>query len=143
MEFHVFSRSEAKKYFYRTLDHDCVVISITDTGNEPVHFPQNEHMKSILRLSFDDTDADIPQAMQNEDAEKIVAFVSHWKDFVQEIVLHCEAGVSRSAGVCSALMLWLNGSDKPVFDNTYFRPNMRCRRLVLNRLESLLCEEET
>ncbi len=34
-------------------------------------------------------------------------------------------------------MLWLNGSDKPVFENAYYRPNMRCYRFVLNSIEAM------
>lgn len=132
MQFRILSRTGAKSYFYHPLDHDCVVISITDIDSDPVHFAQNNRIKAILRRSFADTDANVPNAMQKEDADRIVEFVSRWKDQVEEIIVHCEAGISRSAGVCAALMLWLNGTDSPIFDNAYFHPNMRCYRLVLN-----------
>lgn len=137
MKFSIMSRANIRKYFYHTLDHDCVVISITDVDSDPVDLPQNEHIKAILRLSFEDSDEETPTSISSRDADKITEFISRFRNTVAEIIIHCEAGISRSAGVCAALMLWLNGSDKPVFDNAYYRPNMRCYRFVLNSVESM------
>ena len=73
-------------------------------------------------------------SMKKTDAVKVVDFVNMWKDRVGCIVIHCEAGISRSAGVCSALMVWLNGNDMEIYNNHYYHPNRLCRSLILEEL---------
>lgn len=63
-------------------------------------------------------------------AEKILEFVNNYKNDVELIVVHCEVGISRSAGVASALSLIFNGTDQYYFDN--YVPNMLCYRKILN-----------
>ena len=79
-------------------------------------------------------DNQITSAISPDDAKKIVAFVKSWINHIELIIVHCEAGMSRSSGVCAALMLWINGDDTPIFGNAFFRPNMLCYRTVLNEL---------
>lgn len=134
MEFLVLSQSRAKKFTYKESEIPYIIISITDRGAENVVFNQNEQLKNVLRVNFDDTDVEGTNAITQEDAKKIIDFVKRWKEEVQLVVVHCGAGVSRSAGVCAALMLWLNGDDKFVFDNKVYQPNMRCYRVILNEL---------
>lgn len=137
MEFQILSRTRAKAASYAGLEKSSIVISITDVDGAAVAFAADTNIKAILRLRFADTDCDDPEAMQPCDAEKIVAFVRLWRDSVKQIAVHCEAGISRSAGVAAALMLWLNGSDAAVFDCPVYKPNMRCYRLVIDRLVQL------
>ena len=137
MNFLILSRSNAKKFSYKKNEKPYIIISITDIASEKVVFNKNNCLKSVLRLNFDDVDAECDNAVSNSDAEKIVNFVTAWKNEVDLIVVHCEAGVSRSSGVCAALMLWLNGSDKLVFDNPFYKPNMKCYRTVLNQILKL------
>ena len=54
------------------------------------------------------------------------------KNKVDKFIVHCEAGVSRSAGVGAAIMKALNGDDWDVFKNPLKCPNMKCYRTVLN-----------
>ena len=52
--------------------------------------------------------------MTIQDAEKILNFVKGYPG-PEDILVHCGAGVSRSAGVAAALSLILNGSDWEIF----------------------------
>lgn len=70
------------------------------------------------------------KCMTDKDAKNIVDFVETFKNEVDMIVVHCEFGISRSAGVASALSLILNGIDQYYFDN--YVPNMLCYRKILN-----------
>ena len=70
------------------------------------------------------------KCMDNKDAKNIIDFVETFKNEVDLIVVHCEFGISRSAGVASALSLILNGTDQYYFDN--YIPNMLCYRKILN-----------
>ena len=63
-------------------------------------------------------------------AEKILEFVSTYALEVDLIVVHCEAGISRSAGTASALSLIYNGEDQYYFD--HYLPNMLVYRKILN-----------
>lgn len=137
-KFSILSRAKAVILSCKSMDMPCVIISITDPDSAPAKFHRNPQIKSVLRLSFEDVDADTDGAMTKEDAEKIVFFVKRWKTKVPHIIVHCEAGISRSAGICAALMLWLTGSDQAVFDDLQYRPNMRCYRLVLNEVQEEL-----
>lgn len=67
----------------------------------------------------------------DKDAENILDFVKSCKEATDLIVVHCEAGISRSAGVAGALSLIYNGSDKEFFSG-YFHPNMLVYRKILN-----------
>ncbi|MCR5106278.1 MAG: hypothetical protein K6B68_17750 [Eubacterium sp.] len=67
------------------------------------------------------------QCMQEDsNAKKIVSFVNKWYDNVDTIIVHCEGGISRSAGVCAAIMRVKEGTDYPVFRSKSKRPNMTC-----------------
>lgn len=116
-------------------------------------------VKGVLQLSFDDiqpykgmeywkkdenliveklTDSDgfvyesrIYQLFTKKDAEKIYDFVLKWYDKVDLIIVHCSAGISRSAGVCAAIMKSVIGDDSPVWDNPLYHPNSLCYKLVL------------
>ena len=134
MKFLVLSRTKAKEFSYKENTVPYIMISITDITLENVAFNRDEQLKALLRLKFDDTDVQCANAISKDDAKRIVDFVEKWKEIVELIVVHCEAGVSHSAGVCAALMKWLNGDDTPIFGNAYYKPNMRCYRVVLNEL---------
>lgn len=69
--------------------------------------------------------------MTRQDADNIIQFVNQHINEVEQIIVHCGAGISRSAGVCAALMMIINGDDSAIFDNGQYCPNMHCYRLVL------------
>lgn len=131
MKFEVLSRQNAKRMSYKQDIEDCIIISITDIDKEINKFASNPHIKNICRLQFDDVEINEPRHITRNDAEKILEFVNHYVDKIDKIVVHCEAGVSRSAGVCAALMQIINGDDSEIFDNPKFCPNMTCYRTVL------------
>lgn len=131
MKFEVMSRQNARKVSFKKDIEDCIIISITDIEKDVNHFAQNLHIKGICRVQFDDVEIDEVNHITRKDAEKIIAFVNSYIDKVDKIIVHCEAGVSRSAGVCAALMLIINGDDMEIFNNPKFCPNMTCYRTIL------------
>ncbi len=112
-------------------------ISITDYY-ERGRFSRIIYPGKSIFLQFDDVEREhdgyIP--MDQKQSEKIAKFVRmiYADESVHTIVVHCEAGISRSAGVAAAILKWWTGDDSPIFDNNYYRPNMRCYRMVLNAL---------
>lgn len=130
MKFTVLSRENAKRYTYEIHNHKYVIISISDLKDEPVKFNHTSELVDVLRLWFDDEENNHPNCISEDDGNKIINFINKHKD-IDECVVHCTAGISRSAGVCAALMFIINGSDDEIFENPEFCPNMTCYRTVL------------
>lgn len=142
MKFEVMSRGKARAFSYRPDIPDCIIVSITDCFARLNQFYPNPHIKGVLRLQFDDVDFGEENCITEKEGQKIVEFVNRFRDQVQEIVVHCEAGVSRSAGVCAALMKIIDGDDRPIFNNPRFCPNMACYRTVMESYYSSYNQEE-
>jgi predicted protein tyrosine phosphatase len=117
-----------------------VIISITDPDSELPAFAPNENRLGILSLRFYDLE-DIRDQMKPKDAvaylaqfghglfkddqaAEIVDFVEGIKDKVKGILVHCHAGVSRSAAVAAVIELMLNGSNERVFNDRRYSPNL-------------------
>lgn len=64
-------------------------------------------------------------------ADKILEFVSTYALDVDLIAVHCEVGISRSAGCAAALSLIYNGEDQYYFDN--YLPNILVYRKIINQ----------
>ena len=115
------------------------VISITDTSLPEARL---EGTDNILRLSFHDIEKDILladngksyYAMTKEDGVLVVDFLKLMKDENTHLFVHCEAGISRSAGIAAAISkYWYNN------DSRFFRdkcPNRNCYKIVLERLHN-------
>jgi Predicted protein tyrosine phosphatase len=109
------------------------LISIVCPNDEPVRF-DSEHKKDQCDLVFHDvsfTDKDGKYTVFNKkDAKNILRFVKkHWEDKL--IVVHCLAGISRSAGVAAALLKIYTGSDEKIFKNPFFVPNTLVYKTIL------------
>jgi predicted protein tyrosine phosphatase len=82
-------------------------------------------------LQFQDVNEGQRDQITEEDAMQIVAFVMDIKEAVNNLIVHCEAGVSRSAGVAAAIQKYLTGDDTSIFSDKRYYPNMTCYRYVL------------
>ena len=130
---HVMSFEDAAIYSSLTDIPPTIVISIDDVGfpTTPIDI-DNPNILGMLKLWFSDVDYQDAYAMTDEDAQKIVAFVKRYLPLRPEILVHCAAGVSRSAGVAAALGRWLNDDERFVFDSPYRSPNILCYKKVLD-----------
>jgi predicted protein tyrosine phosphatase len=131
MQFQVMSRANARKHSFDPSINKCIIISINDTFVEANQFYPNPQIKAVCSLFFNDVEGHEMGHMVREDADKIIEFVNKHINDVDEIIVHCGAGVSRSAGVCAALMKILTGDDSDIFNSYKYRPNIHCFRLVL------------
>lgn len=89
----------------------------------------------MLRLHFPDAETaseQFPEAalFAPRHARAIWDFVLGHRE-VDRIVVHCDAGVSRSPAVAAALARVLEGDDAEYFAGRY-RPNMRVYRMILD-----------
>lgn len=111
-----------------------VVVSITTSPFDEARIPPSRHCLGILRLAFFDSDLPAEEEgpdglFSHEDARQIWCFVLPLREKLRCIVLHCNAGVSRSPGVAAALSKVLCGDDHAFFES--YRPNQRVYRLLL------------
>ena len=132
----VMSRLDATYYCSNPHEEEAVIISIsTPYINYEIapYISQENRVRDILELSF--FDADEPDGldvnnvavansdlMSYEDAEKIADFVERSKQDL--IIVHCDAGISRSTAVAAAILRHYTGNDDKIFDNDSYSPNI-------------------
>lgn len=100
----VLSKKEAVKLSYKEFDRSVYAISIHSNYEYParLHLQQSH----VLSLCFDDIDGEYPTAISKEDADKIAGFVlNRIPGDARLLIVHCEAGQSRSAGVAAAIYI--------------------------------------
>ena len=131
MKFQVMNRMGAADYSTYADIPKTIIISITDVNADDNVFQPNAQIIDILRLKFDDVEINEHNHITKDDGRRIIDFVNQHINDVEQIVVHCEGGVSRSAGVCAALMKIINGNDWEIFKSGYYCPNMTCYRTVL------------
>lgn len=107
-------------------------ISITDTDAPDARI-RTANRVGLLRLKFDDITVPMPLyvAFSTENARRVLAFAAEVWDKANVLHVHCEAGVSRSAGTAAALSQIYFGNDAQFFSPPY-RPNKLVYRTILN-----------
>lgn len=80
---------------------NMVLISITQPGDKEVGL--HPEWKAILRLEFDDIDGSMLPSSNSRSftawhAKEVLDFLEIYKD-IDELIVHCMAGISRSAAV--------------------------------------------
>jgi len=141
-----------------TIEEPHIIISISNPG-DPIPRPvMNDKTVDAIYFKFDDIIEMPPQGSSlwfvlNKDpklfqmgmAEKIVLKLK--ETGVQAVMVHCEMGVSRSAGVAAALAKHFNGDDSEFFlqqpvglytgsAGGYYKPNRLVYRLMLDALQN-------
>jgi len=128
-------------------DHPTSVISIA-AGSDGLFpsisggFPKvpEKNLVRLLQLLFDDLDRpSIHEVLKDNyllfsehQAKKILEFAEWVKEDNSKLICQCQAGISRSAGVAAALSVIYNGTDKWVFDDPRYSPNMLVYRTILD-----------
>lgn len=134
-------------------DAKVVVISITDPKSDPVSLPVLE--ADVLRLNFHDLDRTYPIScpaivlFDVKTAQRIKDFITQklWLHMGRSsdsdnselvVVVHCEAGISRSSGVAAALSKHYLGDDSIFFGNaSRYLPNRLAYSVLLNALNGM------
>ena len=145
MKVTVLSRRNAMAYCYQSHVSPSVMISISDPNMRYDTAPfcsSDNKVKKILRLSFADADrpgvdvygrnASETDLMSREDAMKVRRLLESYPGL--DVIVHCDAGISRSAGVAAGILKAKTGDDSQVFDDPGFCPNRHCYRVTLQAL---------
>ena len=125
------SRENLIKFSKRSNLDSFIICSITDVDKEDISL-ENIAASSILFLKFDDVEnqnGGIP--MSSNQAKEIANFIVSNQD--KDIIISCNGGVSRSAGIAAAINLFINDNIS-IFMNSHKCPNRLCFDLVLEQL---------
>lgn len=135
MDVFVLNRAKAKKYSYQEHNLKSVIVSINDLDQNLINFNNNENnnILAVIKLRFDDVTSGCG-VIKDDQAMQIANFIKYWVDKTDIIVVHCSAGVSRSAGCAAAIMKYINNDDTQIFKNPRYVPNMTVYRSVLTAL---------
>ena len=71
--------------------------------------------------------------MRDEDAAQVAELLRSYPD--TDVIVHCDAGISRSAGVAAAILKYTTGDDSSIFQNGLYDPNIWCYRKTLEALK--------
>lgn len=121
---------------HATLGVPYLVISIRGKRDDEVKLAEDKHRQGCISYVFDDVErdqtdnGDTLNSIQQLQADSIWAYIEQWWNKVPAIVVHCEAGRSRSVGVAAAIVKAFGGDDTPFFQQR--TPNMLCYRRVYN-----------
>ncbi len=136
MEIKVMSEREAIDYAADTSIPTTAIVSITNPDRE-VHFAENPKIADVLHISFYDTVEEERNAIQLSDGSKIAEFFEKYKNSVEVFVIHCTEGISRSAGVCAAILRHYKGRDHEIFEDDKYMPNHRCYRMMIKAFNEI------
>lgn len=81
-----------------------VLISCRDPESEPAKLARDHNRKGLLELVFHDIDQPhkLYTCFNAQQAQQVIDFVARWPG-IPLIAVHCEAGISRSSGMATAL----------------------------------------
>ena len=128
MEIIVLSKNVAKTF---RCDQPFAVISI---ATRPIDFIElhTENAVGVLQLAFLDTPHLVENCFSKEQAQAILDFVDWCGDRIEVLMIHCEAGISRSPGVAAAIAHIKGGpgSEQRFFEGDFW-PNHLVYRTIL------------
>lgn len=123
-KFLIMDRVDAVQYCQEQHKEKTAIISINSCGQKParINKTQENGVISVLRLFFDDVVIG-PNSFDEEHAGRIIRFIDAWRNSADVLLVHCDAGVSRSAAVCAAAKRYLGFDDMDIFHSSKYEPN--------------------
>lgn len=139
MEFKITSRKDIYKYSLGEHHTKTMVISVTDKfspASKIIIDPERNGIHSVLRLKFNDVAFGSEHCITKSDAQEIADFIKdHEHEDFDMIIVHCEVGISRSAGICAAIMKYYGEDYEKIFNSKKYKPNMGCFCMVCGALD--------
>lgn len=100
-------------------------------GQGPANLPETENRKKLHRVSFHDADLDRDATKRKTSlfktyftfdmARRIWEFVDTIPSAGEDLIVHCDGGLSRSPAIAAAIGKTLGGDDEYIFDR--YNPN--------------------
>lgn len=147
----VMSRQEAIAHSYKQEIPKCIIVSINCLNDlSPVFYEPtnslNKRVMAVLRLNFNDIDRPYQDLEpKQEHFVGLKAFIDIFKDNteIEEIIVHCAAGISRSSATAAAISRYLNLDEiNTIWKSTNYVPNKLVYRLALKELGIDISNEE-
>ena len=148
----VLSRWDAVFYCYNPHAEPTVMISISDQHMQYAAAPlcsEENKVLQILSLCFADAAqpgpaiygyaTEVEDLMGDEDAAKVAELLRAYPD--TDVIVHCDAGISRSAGIAAAILKHTTGDDSSIFENGLYDANQWCYQKTLKALTAAQAEQ--
>ena len=128
MKILVFNEDAIKNYL---TEDEHVVISVRSPLSDIVELPNQDSRLRTLFMAFCDLDSPLRNYIifKEKNAKEILDFVKFYENKVDTILVNCEAGISRSAGIAAALSKIYNCEDSYYFKK--YLPNILVYRTIL------------
>lgn len=139
MEFKVLSRKDIEEL--NDFPQKTIIISIRNINGRFAKIKKDKNIVNTLYLAFDDVE-DPKDGMNEQQAATIISFVNDHMNDAELCIVHCVGGISRSAGVCAALMKIVTGDDSKIFNNPNYCPNRNCYSTILRKYYGVYDLEE-
>lgn len=112
-------------------DEPTIIISICD-DNTRIFFKPIYNLEATYTLTFSDIEKETPGCtLFNKDmAYGIRRFVDKHKHEVDNIIVHCLAGISRSSSVAAVLKRYLGQDDEEIFTSGRYLPRKHIYKLM-------------
>lgn len=139
----IFSKEECIDFSNTNIKENCVIISINDTGCI-TNISKNLNIKEVLYLTFDDLTFNIDgfTLFNKSMSKEIKSFVDTYKQTVNHFVIHCTAGISRSAAIGFIIAKYLNGDDSYLFKEGRHIPNKLVYEIMSNTFGLIYNEKD-
>ena len=141
MIYEIMNRKEARYASGETSAPTTAIISITDVGDEQNEFYPASWIYAVLHIQFDDVIERGHNCITKTNAQEIAEFALENYDKAERLIVHCEFGQSRSAGVAAALCQHFEGHDNGISTDPRYFPNWTCYKYVLRALEEINSRE--
>ena len=135
------SHSQLEAYTRSDEVADFAAVVVYSRDKDMPYIEDTPYIRDLLLEQFDDVD-DPDHGMSAEQAENIAAFVQKQENDDVDIIVSCQYGQSRSAGIAAAIAAYLGQDEMKIFSNSNKMPNMRCYALVCQALGIERSEEE-
>lgn len=131
---------KAYGFWHVTTEGDCEGRSITDLGvfegnidTIALALADRCYYYTLYFTAVDPTAYDKTPKKDEINISIYGAFMKY-KDRVEQIIVHCDAGYSRSPAVAAALAKALGMSDEVYFSSGQYCPNRHVYRMMMNEL---------
>lgn len=135
MQIIIKSRADAEEYILEKNIGVTAVVSISSKVEGPLPFiTENHKIIDFLYVDFEDIEKKYDNEsilMDDSHALGIKDFINKNKDKIEVLLIHCSAGISRSAAIGAALNLALLGDDYSIWKSGDYIPNLHCYKTML------------
>ena len=135
MKITIMSQDNAIEYAKYT-NKKIAIISIVGENESPIDFI-GDNIVNIFRMFFEDIERPIGKykAPDRKDFIGLKEFLDNNIDNIEEIVVHCHAGISRSSGCASAIARYIGVDDNFIWNSYKYVPNRLVFKCALEELE--------